>query len=121
MKKKIKTVYVPTYKSSPLKFAKKYVTKNFLAETDEQQLNCYKHIETYLKGYNKSQETHSFSEENMIDFYEWCDTSEEANFFWRNNRIKPDMGGSHYEIIKQKRKELLQLWKEQQTKIVYYE
>lgn len=64
----IKTVYVPTYKSSPLKFAKKYVTKNFLAETDEQQLNCYKHIETYLKGYNKSQETHPFSKKDMIEF-----------------------------------------------------
>ena len=111
---------VPKIIDDSLKFAKKYVTKNFLAETDEQQLNCYKHIETYLKGYNKSQETHPFSEENMIDFYEWCDTSEEANFFWRNNRIKPDMGGSHHKIIKQKRKELLELWKNQQLKIIHY-
>lgn len=75
---------------------------------------CFKH------GYNKSQETHSFSDEDMIEFYEWCDTSAEANLFWRRNRIDPKMSGSHHKIRKQKMKELLQFWKEQKPKKIYY-
>ena len=74
----------------------------------------------FMEGYNKSQETNPFSEDDMIDFYEWCDTSDEAARFWSNNKINPDMNGSHYQKIKNKRKELLQIWKEQQPKTLYY-
>jgi len=74
----------------------------------------------FISGYNKSQETHTFSEEDMIEFYEWCDTSEQAAYFWRSNRIYPTMDNSHLIKLKEKRKELLQLWKEQQPKIIYY-
>lgn len=58
----------------------------------------------FKEGYNKSQETHSFSEENMVEFGYFC--------------VK------HYkEKVTPKKpfKELLQLWKEQQPKIVYYD
>lgn len=71
-------------------------------------------------GYNKSQETHPFSTEDMIEFNEWCDTSEEAAIFWRRNRVDPDMSGNHWKKIRENRKKLLQFWKEQQPKIVYY-
>lgn len=72
-------------------------------------------------GYNKSQETHPNSDEDMIEFNEWCETSAEANLFWRRNRIDPKMDGSHNKIRKQKMKELLQIWKSQHPKKVYYE
>lgn len=85
---------------------------------DELLLESTKH--GFKFGYNKSQETHSNSDEDMIEFNEWCETSVEANLFWRRNRIDPKMDGSHNRIRKQKMKELLQLWKEQKPKIVYY-
>ena len=55
-------------------------------------------------GYNKSQATHPFSEEDMIEFAEWRRDFEFTDDF------------SRYE-----KEELLQLWKEQQPKTVYYE
>jgi hypothetical protein len=93
-----------------------YETNKYSEITEEPQ-----RIIGFALGYNKSQETHPFSEEDMIEFNEWCETSVEANLFWRRNRIDPKMSGSHHKIRKQKRKELLQLWKEQKPKIVYYE
>jgi len=59
----------------------------------------------FKSGYNKSQETHPFSEEDMIDF---------AEFYFREefNSTMQDCKPS---------KEILRLWKEQQPKIVYYE
>lgn len=58
----------------------------------------------YKAGYNKSQETHPFSEEDMIDF---------AEFYFREefNATMQDYKSS---------KEILRLWKKQQPKIVYY-
>lgn len=53
-------------------------------------------------GYSKSQETHSFSEEDMLDFGLFC-----ANFTFSNEKDKT-------------RKELLNIWKSQQPKILYY-
>lgn len=75
----------------------------------------------WQKGYNKSQELYPFSEEDMIEFYEWCDCSEESALFWKKNRVYPDMTGNHYKQIRENRKKLLQLWKEGQPKIIYYE
>ena len=59
----------------------------------------------YKAGYNKSQETHPFSEEDMIDF---------AEFYFREefNSTMQDYKSS---------KEILRLWKEQKPKTVYYE
>lgn len=75
----------------------------------------------FIKGYTKSQETYPNSDEDMVEFYEWCDSSEEAAIFWRRNRVNLDMNGSHNKIIREKRKELLQLWKAQKPKTLYYE
>lgn len=52
-----------------------------------------------------------YSDQDMLDFYEWCDTSAEANQFWKRNPVSIDMSGSHHQILKEKRRELLELWK----------
>ena len=65
----------------------------------------------FTEGYNKSQETHPFSEEDMIEFAEW---------------LKETTSSIAYEdescprLYKKSTKELLQLWREQKPKIVYY-
>lgn len=58
----------------------------------------------YKSGYNKSQETHPFSEEDMKKFGKFCI---ENNVCEEENR--------YYQYW-----ELLQLWKEQKSKTVYY-
>lgn len=72
----------------------------------------------FVKGYNKSQETHSFSEKDMIDFGIWCLSNVEPDllgnrWFYCNN----DKWGQGFKT----KEELLKIWKEQQPKIVYYE
>ena len=58
----------------------------------------------FIEGYNKSQETHPFTEEDMIEF---------ANFHFRQEfNATP--------ITTKTTKELFEIWKEQQPKIVYY-
>ena len=72
-------------------------------------------------GYNKSQEMFPFTEEDMIEFAEWCQKPcledlrqpnvvyiSSGNFYW-------------YKHKKYTPKELLQLWKERNPKKVYYE
>ena len=56
-------------------------------------------------GYNQSQETHPFSEEDLISF---------AHFYFREefNSTMQDSKSTE---------EILQLWKEQQHKIIYYQ
>jgi hypothetical protein len=70
-----------------------------------ENLDQYSFDEGFIKGYTKSQETHPFSEDNMIEF---------AEFYFREefNSTMQDCKSS---------KELFQLWKEQQPKIVYYD
>lgn len=60
------------------------------------------YFDGFVNGYNKSQETHPFSEEDMIEFHKWA---------FQQVRVKESDLTT---------KELLQLWKEQQPKIVYY-
>lgn len=57
----------------------------------------------YKEGYNKSQETHSFSEEDMKSFGKFC-----AEYDYRCFGSKTQ-------------EEMLDIWKEQQPKIIYYE
>lgn len=102
------------------KLAREFAAKPINPINPIGSITCLLSQNGFEKGYNKSQETHPFSEEDLIEFNEWCETSAEANLFWRRNRIELDMSGKHHEIIKQKRKELLQLWKEQKPKKVYY-
>ena len=71
-------------------------------------------LNIFKGGYNKSQETHSNSDEDMIEFSEFIDDlgyTKIDNTVWKS--INDEKGKST--------KELLQLWKEQQPKIVYYE
>ena len=64
----------------------------------------------FIEGYNKSQETHPYSEE----FFDWIDKEEipREDGKW----IKYFNGKDNYLTTK----ELLQLWKEQQPKTIYY-
>ena len=88
-----------------LKVAEKSKTKNKTAMRNG-----------FVKGYDKSQETHPFSEQDMIEFYKWLN----KNGWQDYNDVKPGLFINSYGVQKQD-KELLQLWKEQQPKIVYYE
>ena len=58
----------------------------------------------YKLGYNQSQSTHPFSDEDMIEFGDWKES-------------KVRSGGVYVEMTT---KELLQLFKDQQIKTVYY-
>ena len=70
---------------------------------------------------NKHQETYIFTEQDIINFVEWYETSQEVYEFWRKNRVGIDMNNSHIVKIKENIRKLLQIWKDQQPKIVYYE
>ena len=67
----------------------------------------------FIKGYNKSQETHPYSEEDMIEFASWC----YLNGYSKHQINDRWYDGEHYIGNS---KELLQLWKEQKIKIIYY-
>ena len=78
-----------------------------LAESIIPNLRYKKYVKTgFIGGYNKSQETHSFSEEDMVDFAKWMDDNMQQI--------------EYYPMPIMNYKEILQLWKEQQPKIVYY-
>ncbi len=74
-----------------------------------EEIDGYKEYARYgfIQGYNKSQETHPFSEQDMIEFNEW----QKALLGTKND---------HW-LIEKPDKELLQLWKQQQPKTLYYE
>ena len=60
----------------------------------------------FLNGYNKSQETHSFTEEDMIEFSWW---------------LVKNLGRFSCDQTAHFTKEYLKIWEEQQIKTVYYE
>jgi hypothetical protein len=57
-----------------------------------------------------------YSEEDMIEFNEWSETSKESADFWRKNRRTPTMGDSYNLYMREKRVELFKIWKEQYKK-----
>lgn len=63
----------------------------------------------FQKGYSKSQETHPFNEDDVEFFVKKALEDAKKSVCWSD------------EYYKHLTKELLQLWKEQQTKKVYYE
>lgn len=73
----------------------------------EMMTNMLCEISAFMAGYKKSQETHPFSEEDMIEFSKFCSK--------RNN------GLSEKEIESINHFSLLMLWKEQQLKTIYYD
>lgn len=79
--------------------------------------NCFYGRSALTEQLIKSQETHPFSEEDMIEFAEWCEanyTCNQKKKYWYKYADKTD------DIKPYTTKELLQLWKEQRTKILYY-
>lgn len=73
-----------------------------------------------IEGYNKRAETHKWTDEDMVEFQIWSNSSQEADKFWRNNKMYPQMDGSDNLFYKNKTQELLQIFKDQQTKVLYY-
>lgn len=71
----------------------------------------------FQKGYSKSQETHPNSDEDTIEFGQWVSHND-----WVYLPSKKYWVNEEQEELEQKlsSKELFQLWKEQQTKVIYY-
>lgn len=69
----------------------------------------------------KYQETLSNSDEDLINLIGWYETSQEVYEFWRKNRVHIDMSNNHIVKIKENIRKLVQIWKEQNPKIIYYE
>jgi len=90
----------------------KYKTIGFVEEWRELEENNPKN-EGFKEGYNKSQETHPFSEQDMIDFAEWRDKYLEELNQWKVDGSK---GGEQFTT-----QELLNIWKEQNPKVIYYQ
>lgn len=72
----------------------------------------------FKAGYNKSQETHPNSDEDMIEFAVWKDKNKFSVISTKEDWVSEllEYSGCVYTT-----KELLELWKKQQPKIVYYE
>ena len=81
-----------------------YETNKYSEITEEPQ-----RIIGFALGYNKSQETHPFSEEDMIEF---------LNYYQKTCLLAFNSSGQNHGKTT---KELFQLWKEQQPITLYYE
>lgn len=73
-------------------------------------------LNDFKSGYNKSQETHPFTEDDMIEFTQWC----ENQYFYSTVEKKWSTEFKIYDGVLYATKELLQLWIEQQFKTIYY-
>lgn len=80
-------------------------SSDFIEDKDLIDLQCA----AYLEGYNKSQESHSHSDEDMIEFLKFHQKTALLSF--------DSTGENHGKSYK----EILQIWKERKPKIVYYE
>ena len=83
-------------------------------EFGEYNIVRYRETTGFILGYNKSQETHPFSEEDMVLFGDWLNKNASRN----NVGTWGYFGNLFYTKTT---KELLQLWKEQQPKVLFYE
>lgn len=63
-----------------------------------------------IKDLQAASKSAEITEQIALEFYEWADTSEEADNFWRNNKVSIDMDGSHNDTIKENRRKLFQLF-----------
>lgn len=66
----------------------------------------------FIAGYKESQETHPNSDDDMVEFAEWLTL---------NTNSTSIHGEYIYKNVRRVTKELIQLWKEQRTKTLYYE
>lgn len=60
--------------------------------------------ETPHPSAGETEETYSFTPEDMIEFSHWSESSDEAYLFWNKNQVSPT------KKTKEKRKKLLKLW-----------
>jgi hypothetical protein len=70
------------------------------------------HVDGIIEGYNKSQETHPNSDSDTAEFAEWLTL---------NTNSTSIHGEYIYKNVRRVTKELIQIWKEQRPKILYYE
>ena len=79
--------------------------------------------ESFIQGYNKSQETHPYSEQDLEAFYIWKDKNRWFDFsdgkwnytFEQGTSIGKATYEKHY---RKTTKELIQMWREQQPNII---
>jgi hypothetical protein len=96
-----------TIEEAAEKYFNKNVSKPYSFEITQDN------IEDGFKSGAEWQAKQMFTEEDMIDFNEWADTSSDSADFWRQNRRSPTMDNSYYIYMKEKRIELFNLWKKQ--------
>jgi hypothetical protein len=94
-------------KQKTIEEAAKDTTNKYINEREKQTA----YLE-FIEG-AKWKAARMYSEEDIIEFSEWADTSKESSDFWRKNRRSPTMDNSHHIYIREKRLELFQIWKEQ--------
>ena len=63
----------------------------------------------------------TWTDQDMSDFALWTQVSNEADNFFRQHRVTPDMDGLHNKKHNENMIQLLELWKNQQLPIIYYE
>lgn len=87
-------------------------------ENEQREFNG--HVTGFIEGYNKSQETHPNSDEDMIDFAIWLNDTVFATYQVAGKYV--GMWHIHYPNFTYiTSNELIELFKEQQIKTVYYE
>lgn len=69
----------------------------------------------FKAGYKQSQSTHPYSEKDMIEFAEWCLLRK-----WNFNGSTKTWWSELYAALFPTTKELLQVFKDQQTKTIYF-
>lgn len=80
------------------------LAERWFASENKNIYNNYNEKPAFIKGYNKFQETHPFSEEDVREIFKIA-------------QMQKDYGDYKPYTFE----EAIQLWKEQQSKIVYYE
>ena len=93
----------------------------YFKDTSFGTTNIYDSYKKFIDGYNKSQETHPFSEKDIIEFYKWVNQPHPEDNRQPLAVYVKNIDMWWYNHKKYTTKELLQLWKEQQPKIIYYE
>ena len=73
--------------------------------------------DSFIKGYNKSQETHPFTEKDIIDFAEWL-TKEDSPYSIMYGGIPFRFATNDDELTIE---QLMEIWKKQKPKIIFYE
>lgn len=80
--------------------------------------NCFYGRSQLTEQLIKSQETHPFSEEDMIEFGQWVSRNDWVYLPSRERWVNEDREGLEQKLSSQV---LLQIWKEERIKTLYYE